>query len=283
MRGVIIAGGNGTRLFPVTKVMSKHLFPVYDKPMIYYPLSTLMDLGIRKVAIVSSASHSSSINRLLGTGSSWGMSISYEIQNEPLGIPDAIKATEQFAEKGPIVVILGDNIFLDLPEPIPRLVEGANIVLKTVVDPTQYGIATLDEHGMVTSVEEKPSTPKSNLAITGLYSFDCSVFDRIKDLKPSKRGELEVVDLIRHYMDNGELTSTPLSENVYWKDAGTATGLLEASQAIAYTQSIRGILLGSPDRVALEKRYVTFRHICKDVPDWASLPYYKQLNKHKTE
>ena len=229
MKGAILAGGTGSRLMPLTKVTNKHLLPVYNKPMIYYPLQTLIDMGIKEILIVSGPGHAGHFVNLLGSGRKLGVSFSYEIQDEAGGIAQALSLAEDFADKEPICVILGDNVFEDKID-ISDFKEGARIYLKKVQDANRFGVAEINEKGKVLSIEEKPKNPKSNLAVSGLYIYDNEVFEIIKTLKPSARGELEITDVNNTYIKKGKMDSKILEG--FWSDAGTFESLFRASELV---------------------------------------------------
>lgn len=230
VKGVILAGGTGSRLYPCTKVTNKHLLPVYNKPMIYYPLQTLISAGIKEILIVSGPGHAGDFVNLLGSGKEFGVKLSYEIQDEVGGIAQALGLAEDFADEGNILVILGDNIFEDnIKEDVENFKGGAKIFLKEVPDPQRFGVAVL-EGNKVVKIEEKPKEPKSNYAITGLYMYDKEVFDIIKTLKPSERGELEITDVNNYYIKKGKMKWSILKG--YWTDAGTFESLFRASQLV---------------------------------------------------
>lgn len=228
MKGIILAGGTGSRLFPLTKVTNKHLLPVYDKPMIYYPLQTLLSAGIKDIMIVSGRGHAGHFLELLGSGADFGARFTYEIQDEAGGIAQALALTEDFADDDDVTVILGDNIFQDsVKDAVQSFESGARIFLKPVPDAERFGVADVDaSHGQVLGIEEKPDVPKSDLAVTGLYIYDNEVFDVIKTLKPSGRGELEITDVNNEYIRQGAMGYSVLDG--YWSDAGTFGSLLRA-------------------------------------------------------
>jgi glucose-1-phosphate thymidylyltransferase len=232
MKGIILAGGTGSRLYPLTKVTNKHLLPIYDKPMIYYPLKTLMDAGIKDIMIVSGKGHVGHFLELLGSGSEFGVNFSYEIQKDAGGIAQALGLTEKFANGDDVTVILGDNIFQDnINTHVKDFKSGARIFIKTVPDAHRFGVAEVDEkHNRVVSIEEKPANPKSSYAVTGLYIYDNRVFDIIKTLKPSNRGELEITDVNNEYIRKDDLSYSIL--NGYWSDAGTFESLFRASEMV---------------------------------------------------
>ncbi len=229
MKGVILAGGTGSRLYPLTKVTNKHLLPVYDKPMIYYPLQTLIDAGIKDIMIVSGRGHAGHFLELLGSGAEFGVKFTYEIQDHAGGIAQALSLAEDFADNDNITVILGDNIFQDnIKDAVQSFENGAHIFLKSVPDAHRFGVAEVDEeNGSVIGIEEKPAQPKSDLAVTGLYIYSNDVFDVVKTLKPSGRGELEITDVNNHYISKSQMKFSMLDGS--WSDAGTFESLLRAS------------------------------------------------------
>jgi glucose-1-phosphate thymidylyltransferase len=228
MKGIILAGGTGSRLMPLTKVTNKHLLPIFNKPMIYYPLQTLIDVGIKEILIVSGPGHAGHFVNLLGSGKEFGVKLSYEIQDEAGGIAQALSLAEDFADDGSVCVILGDNIFEDKID-ISDYKEGARIFLKQVENPQRFGVAEVDEN-KVLNIEEKPENPKSNYAVTGLYIYDSKVFDIIKTLKPSVRGELEITDVNNHYIKQGKIDARVVKG--FWSDAGTFESLFRASELV---------------------------------------------------
>jgi glucose-1-phosphate thymidylyltransferase len=232
MKGIILAGGTGSRLYPLTKVTNKHLLPVYDKPMIYYPLQTLIDAGIKEIMIVSGRGHAGHFLELLGSGAEFGARFTYEIQDEAGGIAQALSLAEDFADDDDVTVILGDNIFQDnIKDAVESFENGAHIFLKPVEDAQRFGVAEVDKNnGHVLGIEEKPSEPKSNLAVTGLYIYSNDVFDVVKTLRPSGRGELEITDVNNHYILKGAMKYCVLDG--YWSDAGTFESLLRAGTII---------------------------------------------------
>ncbi len=232
MKGIILAGGTGSRLYPLTKVTNKHLLPVYDRPMVYYPLQTLVDAGIRDILLVSGRGHVGHFLELLGSGAEFGVNLSYEIQKEAGGIAQALGLAESFAGGDSVAVILGDNIFQDtVREPIRSFRHGARIFLKTVEDPSRFGVAYVDEvNRKVLRIDEKPQNPRSSYAVTGLYLYDHDVFRIIRKLRPSARGELEITDVNNAYVRQGKLSYSVLSG--YWSDAGTFESLYRASEMV---------------------------------------------------
>jgi glucose-1-phosphate thymidylyltransferase len=232
MKGIILAGGTGSRLYPLTKVTNKHLLPVYDKPMIYYPLQTLIDAGIKEIMIVSGRGHAGDFLELLGSGLNFGVKFTYEIQDEAGGIAQALNLTRDFADDDNVTVILGDNIFQDnIKDAVQSFKSGARIFLKPVHDAERFGVAEVDkDSGKVLGIEEKPEVPKSDQAVTGLYIYDNGVFDIINTLKPSGRGELEITDVNNEYIRQGSMGYSVLDG--YWSDAGTFESLLRAGMMV---------------------------------------------------
>lgn len=232
MKGVILAGGTGSRLYPLTKVTNKHLLPVYDKPMIFYPIQTLIDAGIKEIMIVSGRGHAGHFLELLGSGADLGVKFTYEIQEEAGGIAQALYLAKDFVDNDNVTVILGDNIFQDkINDTVHHFNSGAQIFLKNVPDAHRFGVAEIEEENKkVIGIEEKPENPKSNYAVTGLYIYDKNVFNIIKTLKPSGRGELEITDVNNHYIRRGDMKYSIL--NGYWSDAGTFDSLLKAGNLV---------------------------------------------------
>ena len=260
MKGIVLAGGAGTRLDPMTRVASKQLQPVYDKPMIYYPLATLMEAGISEILIISTPTDTPRFEELLGDGSPWGLSIEYAVQEKPGGIAQAFLVGESFVGDEPVALILGDNIFhgaLGLAEIVDAFTEGAVVFGYPVSDPLRYGVVELAGDGKVLSLEEKPERPKSNLAVPGFYLYDGRVVEMTKGLRPSARGELEITDLNRAYMEEGSLRAVRLGRGIAWLDSGTHDSLLEAANFIATIEHRQGLKIACLEEIALQQGLVT--------------------------
>ena len=254
-KGIVLAGGAGTRLHPITLGISKQLLPIYDKPMIYYPLSVLMLAGIREVMIINTPEEQFFFQRLLGDGNRWGMRFEYAVQPRPKGLPDALQIAEKFLDGGPSCLVLGDNIFYGQGfTPMLRRAEavesGATIFGYRVKDPTGFGVVEVDSSGRVLGLEEKPSAPKSSLAVTGLYFFDERAPAFSAGLKPSPRGETEIIDLLRCYLDSDALRFQPLGRGFAWLDTGTHESMLQASQFVQTIEQRQGLRIGCPEEIA---------------------------------
>lgn len=282
MKGIVMAGGTGTRLFPVTNVVSKQLLPVFDKPMIYYPLATLMFSGIRDILIITTPHDRHLFERLLGDGADFGLRFSYAVQPEPRGLADAFIVGAEFIGLDRVALVLGDNIFFGhgLPELLARASarqSGATIFGYAVNSPKRYGVVELDRAGRVLSIEEKPDRPKSNLAVTGLYFYDRAVVEIAASLKPSRRGELEITEVNRAYMERGELFVDILGRGFAWLDTGTHASLAEASHFIQILEQRQGMRIACLEEVALRLGYITLDHFYKLAERCAKSSYGEYL------
>ncbi len=286
MKGIILAGGSGTRLYPLTRVTSKQLLPVYDKPMIFYPLSTLMLAGIRDILIISTPSDTPRFQELLGDGSSVGINLSYAVQPSPDGLAQAFLIGEEFIDDDTCAMILGDNIFYggwfrkNLSEAVKNAENGkATIFGYYVQDPERFGIVEFDKQKNVISVEEKPAEPKSNYAITGLYFYPKGVSAKAKQVKPSTRGELEITDLNRLYLEQDDLKVQILGRGFAWLDTGTIESLMEASVFIQTVQNRQGVVISSPEEIAYYKKWITKEQLIQAAEMYGKSPYGAHLRR----
>ena len=286
MKGIILAGGSGTRLYPLTMVTSKQLLPIYDKPMIYYPLSTLMLAGIRDILIISTPTDLPNFKRLLGDGSRYGVNLSYKVQPSPDGLAQAFTLGEEFIGDEPCAMVLGDNIFYGagLGDHLKKAVEAAQNGQATVFgyyvnDPERFGIVEFDNNWRVISVEEKPKQPKSNYAITGLYFYDKRVVELAKQVKPSARGELEITDLNRMYLEDGTLNVQLLGRGYAWLDTGTMDTLVEAAEFVQVIEQRQGIMISAPEEIAYRHGWITCEELLKSADTYGKSPYGEHLHR----
>ena len=283
MKGIILAGGSGTRLYPLTKAISKQIMPIYDKPMIYYPLSVLMLANIREILIISTPRDLTVFQELLGDGNQLGLQIEYKIQENPNGLAEAFILGEKFIGDSSVSLILGDNIFYGhglskILENASKLTEGARIFGYPVKDPRAYGVVQFDDNGIAISLEEKPENPKSEHAIPGLYFYDNSVVKKSKELIPSERGELEITDLNRVYLEEGNLTVSDLGRGMAWLDTGTHDALLEASNFVEAIQKRQGFYIACIEEIAYKKKWITSEQLKKLAEPLMKTEYGEYLN-----
>jgi glucose-1-phosphate thymidylyltransferase len=282
-KGIILAGGAGSRLYPLTLTASKQLQPVYDKPMIYYPLTTLMLAGIREFCLISTPHDLPRFRELLGSGSRWGISIEYREQPKPNGIAQAFLIAADFIDNDPVALILGDNLFygrMELPGIVAEFSSGGHIFAYRVTDPERYGVVEFDATGRVLSIEEKPAAPRSRYAIPGLYLYDHDVVEICRNLKPSARGELEITDVNRAYLERGALRVSQLGRGVAWLDTGTSSSLQEASNFISIIEKRQGMKVGSPEESAWRRGYISreeFATLVQGLPRCEYGDYLREL------
>jgi len=279
-KGIILAGGSGSRLYPVTRVACKQLLPIYDKPMIYYPLSTLLLFGIRDILIISTPADTPRFEELLGDGSRLGIRLSYKVQPKPQGIAQAFLVGEEFIAGDPVALILGDNIFYgvyDFLREARKFADGAMVFGYYVNDPQRYGVVEFDKHGQVISIEEKPTQPKSHYAVTGLYLYDSDVVSIARGLKPSARGELEITDINKAYLERGKLTVARLGRGIAWLDTGTHESLLEAGDFIATIEKRQGQKIACLEEVAFRMGMIDRDQLARLADDMAEHSYREYL------
>ncbi|MDA9153750.1 glucose-1-phosphate thymidylyltransferase RfbA [Planktomarina temperata] len=284
MKGILLAGGSGSRLNPTTIGVSKHLIPIFDKPMIYYPLSVLMLAGIREILIISTSYDLQSYKRLLGCGKKFGITLHYEIQEKPEGIAQAFLIGEDFIGGGSVALILGDNIFFGqefktILMSAAQLSQGAQIFVYQVSEPSRFGVAELNESGQVVSLEEKPQKPKSNYAVTGLYFYDKNVIEIAKKTKPSARGELEITSINKEYLRQGQLSAGTLGRGFTWLDAGTSESLLDASQFISTIQHRQGFIVACLEEIAFNNGWVTIKSLIETFNSLGENEYKASLGR----
>ena len=282
MKGIVLAGGSGTRLYPLTMVTSKQLLPVYDKPMIYYPLSTLMLAGIREILIISTPADTPKFEALMGDGSKFGLHLSYAVQEKPEGLAQAFIIAEDFIGDDDVAMVLGDNIFYgnglgSLLRSAATNNKRATIFGYYVENPNAFGVVEFDENGKPISIEEKPEVPKSNYAVTGLYFYDNRVVEYAKSLKPSKRGELEITDINRIYLENGELDVKLMGRGFAWLDTGTVDSLIEASNFIRSIEKLQGIQISALEEIAYNMRWISKKQLLESVEKYGKSPYGQHL------
>lgn len=282
-KGILLAGGTGSRLYPATRVVSKQLLPVYDKPLIYYPLSVLMLAGVREILLVSTHADQALFRRLLGDGSDWGLSIEYAVQPRPEGIAQALVIGGNFLDGSPVALILGDNLLYGqgLSQLLVRAsarTSGATVFAYSVSDPQRYGVVELDPHGRALSIEEKPRTPRSNLAVTGLYFYDNKAPDIAASLRPSARGELEITDVNRAYLERGLLSVQPLGRGFAWLDTGTFEALLQAGSFVRTIEERQGLKIACLEEIALRMGYIDRDQLLR-LADVANCPYHTYLRE----
>lgn len=284
LKGILLAGGRGTRLYPLTALLNKQLQPVYDKPMVYYPLSTLMLAGIREILIISTPEDIPNFQKLLGDGSKWGISLSYAVQDEPRGIADSFLIGEDFIQKEAVCLILGDNLFygyLDFLRDAINSNTGGTIFGYQVQNPQEYGVVDFDEVGNVLSIEEKPETPKSNYAIPGLYVYDSNVVEMVEQITPSARGELEITDLNKVYLSKKQLKVELIGRGIAWLDMGTPDSLLEAGEFIQLIEKRQGLKIGCLEEIAFSSGYINAEQLENIIADTPNGPYKEYLKKIK--
>ena len=284
MKGIILAGGRGTRLYPLTKATSKQLLPVYNKPMVFYPLAMLMIAGIKEILVISTPETKSMYQAVLGNGFQWGIKVYYEEQLEPKGLAEAFIIGEEFIGEDSVCMILGDNIFFGMGlrkimQEAAQLDSGAIIFAYRVDDPNRYGIVEFDQNNKIISIEEKPNIPRSEFAVPGIYFYDNKVVDISKKLNPSSRGELEITDINLDYLNREELSVIELGRGIAWLDAGTHDSLLQASNFVYAIETRQGLLISSPDEIAFVQGWISKTQLTENIKEYNSNSYGKKLEK----
>jgi glucose-1-phosphate thymidylyltransferase len=286
MKGIVLAGGSGTRLDPVTRVAGKQLQPVYDKPMIYYPLATFLEAGIREVLVISTPSDTPRLRDLLGDGAQWGMSIEYAVQNAPRGIAESLVIGRQFIGSDHVALILGDNIFhgdIGFHEAVASFDGGASVFVYPVLDPHRYGVIELATDGSVLSIEEKPRSPRSHLAITGLYLYDSKAVDVASSLEPSARGEIEITDVNRWYAGRGDLNVVTIGRGAAWLDSGTHESLLDAANFVATIERRQGLKIACLEEIAYSRGFITLTELASTIAAMPPSQYRDYLDRVASE
>ena len=281
-KGIILAGGSGTRLYPLTLAVSKQLMPVYDKPMIYYPLSILMLAGIREILVITTPDDQDQFKRLLGDGEAWGLKIQYAVQEHPNGLAEAYLIAEDFLAGAPSALILGDNIFhgyglTEMLRNAARQMSGGSVFGYHVADPRRYGVASFSDDGTLTSIVEKPDKPPSSYAVTGLYFLDGTASERAKAVRPSKRGELEIVEVLTSYISEGSLIMTKLGRGHTWLDTGTHDSLIDAANYVRTIQKSQGVRVCSPDEIAFQSGWISEKQMSRNIELLSKTDYGQYL------